>query len=272
MHNKFAFTAILITFLLSACGSSTPETPTEIGPIAKQQTAIVIAQTGMVLTQTASVPIATSTPELTSTPMPPTYTPTVPFTATVSPTPIPLSLFNPLNFVEALRNSPNGYSGTYIKALGSSAENVLNDEVSFPFWLMPAEYSLKGIYVSLEKDAVADATVEQIETSKWLWIYGVIKEPIGKYPVVSVIHTEQIPDIQTPRADGVYKVGVDIAPGRWKSISDAIENQSCYWARISSDGSIIDNFFGYGGTTIYVNASDFAVEIKDCSLMVYLGQ
>ena len=55
-------------------------------------------------------------------------------------------------------------------------------------------------------------------------------------------------------------------------MSDATETQSCYWARSASDGSIISNFFGYGGTLVYVSKSDFAVEFKDCSVMVYLGK
>ncbi len=274
MKNTLWLLIVIIGIALNACGSTTPAVPTELGPIAKQQTAIVIVQTGMAMTQTASVPIATFTAMPTYTPIPPTETPTLSFTATNSPTAIPLNLFNPLNIVEPLRSSPNGYSGTYIKALASNAKDVFSgstDAPSNPYWLAPADYTPLGIYVNTQKDPTADNTVDELKTSKWVWIYGVLIETKNKYPSVSVIHVEQIQKDQTPRGDGVYKVGTDFAPGRWKSISDATQTQSCYWARVSSDGSIIDNFFGYGGTTIYVNASDFAVEIKDCSLMVYLG-
>jgi hypothetical protein len=221
------------------------------------------------LTQTAEV---TSTPEATNTLE---ASPTITFTPTISPTPIPLNLFNPLTFVEGLRNSPNGYLGSYIKALGSNAGDAFkgtNDAPANPYWLAPADYSPRGIYVNIDKYSSADSTINNLENSKWMWIYGIVKETNNKYPLISVVHVDSIPDDQLPRVDGVYRINVDIAPGQWKSMSDATETQSCYWARIASDGTIIDNFFGYGGTVVNINDSDFAVEFKSCSIMVYLGK
>lgn len=270
MKTNITLASILLV-LLSSCASKPPAQPT-IDVSTLQTLAYETAIAGINGTATANAPTATLQPITTFTPV---ATPTITFTPTSSPTPIPLNLFNPLTFVDGLRNSPNGYIGSYIKALGSNAGDVftgLSDAPTNPFWLAPADYSPRGIYVNIEKDPSADSTVDKLGNSKWLWIYGIVKETKNKYPLVSVIHTESIPDDQLPRGDGVYRVNVDIASGRWKSMSDATETQSCYWARIASDGSIIDNFFGYGGTIVYISDSDFAVEFKNCSVMVYLGK
>ncbi len=69
---------------------------------------------------------------------------------------------------------------------------------------------------------------------------------------------------------GFYLVGVDIAPGVWRSSSSL---DSCYWGRYDRTGEIIDNYFGYGGVTIYIAATDFSVELgEDCGDWTYLSQ
>jgi hypothetical protein len=68
---------------------------------------------------------------------------------------------------------------------------------------------------------------------------------------------------------GYYLVNVDIAPGIWRSSSDL---DSCYWARLDRTGDIIDNYFGFGGSTIYIAPTDFAVELAtDCGIWTYLS-
>lgn len=270
MKINFVIVSILAV-LVSACASNTSAEPT-IDVSALQTLAYETAVASYNETATANAPTATIPPTETFTPVP---TPTIAFTPTNSPTPIPLNLFNPFIFVDGLRSSPNGYLGSYVKVLSSNANSVfegLSDAPTNPIWLAPADYSPRGIYVNSEIDPSADNSVGLLKSSKWAWVYGVFKETKNKYPSLSVIHVESIPDDQLPRNDGVYRVNVDIASGQWKSMSDATETQSCYWARIASDGSIIDNFFGYGGTTVYVSDTDFAVEFKSCSIMVYLGK
>jgi len=84
--------------------------------------------------------------------------------------------------------------------------------------------------------------------------------------------TEQARVVATQTAvhePGFYLVNVDIAPGIWRSSSNL---DSCYWARLDRTGEIIDNYFGFGGSTIYIAPSDFAVELdEDCGVWTYLS-
>jgi hypothetical protein len=179
-----------------------------------------------------------------------------------------LKSFVPLTFVDGLRSSPNNYVGKLIKAF----TGISNDEPVYTYWLAPADYSPRGVYVNFIIDPNADNTVGQLKGNEYVWIYGIIKKSTTDFPLISVIHVETIPSLQLPKIDGIFRVNIDIAPGRWKSMSDATETQSCYWARIANDGSIIQNYFGYGGTSLYIYKSDFAVEFTDCSIMVYLSK
>jgi hypothetical protein len=222
-------------------------------------------------TFTAIIPINTIQPTqtftITNTPSI-TLLPTNTHSPTKTPTLIPLTSFIPLTFVDGLRSSPNNYVGKLIKAF----TGISNDDPVYTYWLAPADYSPRGVYVNFIIDPNADNTVGQLKGNEYVWIYGIIKKTTTDFPLISILHVETIPSLQLPKEDGVFRVNIDIAPGRWKSMSDATETQSCYWARISTDGSIIQNYFGYGGTSLYIYKSDFAVEFKDCSVMVYLNK
>jgi hypothetical protein len=52
---------------------------------------------------------------------------------------------------------------------------------------------------------------------------------------------------------GFYLVNVDIAPGVWRSSSNL---DSCYWSRNDCTGEIVDNYFGFGGSTIFIAPTD----------------
>lgn len=270
MKKSIALFGILLV-LLTACEaapSSPTATPVDIPALQTSIVQTVIAEANK--TAIASIPTVTLTPTVTPTF---TLTPTITFTPTIAPTSVSLNLFVSLTFVDGLRNSPNDYAGRYLKVLTNKLDSkYLGDYPSNTYWLATADYSPRGVYAKLVKDDSADNTVDQLEGTQWMWVYGIVKETNDKLPLLSVTHIESIPDDQLPRGDGVYRVKSDIAPGRWKSMSDAVETQSCYWARIASDGSIIDNFFGYGGTIVYVGEADSAVEFRDCSTMVYLGK
>jgi len=72
----------------------------------------------------------------------------------------------------------------------------------------------------------------------------------------------------TPRGNGHYLVGVDIAPGVWRS-----ENgySGCYWSVTTKTGSIINNDFGDSGGTVYISPTAYEVEFSDCGIFTYLG-
>ena len=68
---------------------------------------------------------------------------------------------------------------------------------------------------------------------------------------------------------GVYLVNVDIGAGIWRNSSSS---DSCYWKRSDKYGEIIDNYFGFGGGTIYIAPTDFSVELdKDCGVWTYFS-
>lgn len=64
-----------------------------------------------------------------------------------------------------------------------------------------------------------------------------------------------------PKKDGFYIVGLDIAPGLWKSDG---KRTGCYWSRTSLGMEILDNDFGYGGGTVMLRAGDFEFYTRGC--------
>lgn len=70
------------------------------------------------------------------------------------------------------------------------------------------------------------------------------------------------------RGSGFYLVGVDIAPGVWRSQGS---QDDCYWSVTRKNGDIIDNHFGMAGGTAYISASAFQVEFDDCGTWEFLS-
>ncbi len=68
---------------------------------------------------------------------------------------------------------------------------------------------------------------------------------------------------------GFYLVGVDIAPGHWRSTG---KGSGCYWASLDEKGEIIDNNYGLAGVTAYIPQNAYQVEFGEkCGTWVYLG-
>jgi hypothetical protein len=70
----------------------------------------------------------------------------------------------------------------------------------------------------------------------------------------------------TPRAagtfsEGVYEVGVDIQPGKYRSEG----GDGCYWARLDENQEIIDNDLRSGPTIVTVRESDAYLELNRCT-------
>ncbi len=72
-----------------------------------------------------------------------------------------------------------------------------------------------------------------------------------------------------PHGDGVYQVGVAIAPGTWRAIPD--RNGFCYWARRKYDGILLGEHYGPPGGEIFIHETDFEVEFDDCGVFVFMG-
>lgn len=75
--------------------------------------------------------------------------------------------------------------------------------------------------------------------------------------------------LKASREDGIWLVGVDIAPGLWRNNGTG---DGCYWKRSDKTGDIIDNHFGLGGGTAYILKSDFQFETHDCGTWTWLSQ
>jgi hypothetical protein len=71
--------------------------------------------------------------------------------------------------------------------------------------------------------------------------------------------------------DGTYEVGVDIKPGKYKTVG----GEGCYWARLSNlDGgfeAIIANEFSNGRQTVTVKKSDRGFKTSGCGEWTKVG-
>jgi len=75
--------------------------------------------------------------------------------------------------------------------------------------------------------------------------------------------------LKTDKGSGFYLVGIDIAPGVWRSNGTA---DDCYWEVSSTTGDIIDNHFGMSGGTMYIPISAFQVELDpECGSWTFLS-
>jgi hypothetical protein len=73
-----------------------------------------------------------------------------------------------------------------------------------------------------------------------------------------------------PHGDGVYQVGVSIAPGTWRSIPQ--RDGYCYWARRKYDGILLGEHYGPPGGEIFVRETDFEIEFDGCGVFVFMGK
>jgi hypothetical protein len=88
-------------------------------------------------------------------------------------------------------------------------------------------------------------------------------------PTTTLIPTSTPDPLTRDKSPGLFLVGVDIAPGVWRSQGGG---EDCYWERTTKTGDIIDNYFGMAGGTIYVSPSDFQVRLeKACGVWVHMG-
>lgn len=76
------------------------------------------------------------------------------------------------------------------------------------------------------------------------------------------------PEASSPKDDGIYLVGVDIAPGLWRSTG---QSDDCYWTHNDGNQEIIDNHFGQAGGSMIIHESDFEVAMENCGTWVYEG-
>jgi hypothetical protein len=282
---KSVYCLVFIAVLLTSC-SSTPSADTVATSVAATIAAQAVqqAQVSPAAPQPTDTTAPTATQEPTSTPKPtktprptntkaptqtaqPTKTTGPTSTPTLSPTPISLSAFQPLYNWEELITISEGHNGQLVRAFTyDNEDNIVGD-----YFMYSPDYGERGVYCYLIADPNADESVQNLGKLKWMWIYGVIIDSKNDRTQLSVVHIDDIPLTKQPKYDGLYKVGTDIEPGRWKSGMGMTDTDSCYWARIDDNGNIIDNYIGIGGITMNVSPSDTVIKFDGCNYMYYLG-
>jgi hypothetical protein len=98
--------------------------------------------------------------------------------------------------------------------------------------------------------------------------YEVELNDCGRWEYVENVEPVLQADATEPKGNGFYTVGIEIAPGRWRSTGS---QEDCYWARLTGNQDIIDNHFGMAGGSVTILASDYEVEFNDCGTWEYLG-
>lgn len=98
--------------------------------------------------------------------------------------------------------------------------------------------------------------------------YEVMFEDCGIFEYVELRENVLQADAYEPKDDGFYTVGVEIAPGSWRSTG---VGDDCYWERLSKYQDINDNHFGRAGGSVYINSADFEVHFHDCGMWEYVG-
>ena len=65
---------------------------------------------------------------------------------------------------------------------------------------------------------------------------------------------------QNSFGNGVWEVGVDIQPGKYKTAGTT----DCYWSKLTASGDIIDNDIVDGPSTVIIEGSVFTFTSSDC--------
>ena len=86
-------------------------------------------------------------------------------------------------------------------------------------------------------------------------------------PTATATTTPTADPLKRSRGDGIYLVGIEIAPGVWDSNGTG---DSCYWEVTTATGDIINNHFGLAGGTAYISATAFQVMFERCGTWTWL--
>ncbi len=73
---------------------------------------------------------------------------------------------------------------------------------------------------------------------------------------------------QAPKKDGVYIIGLNMAPGKWRSNG---AGEKCYWEKLTSTQDIIDNHFGVASVIVDIAPTDFQFKTDGCGVWTLGG-
>ena len=87
-------------------------------------------------------------------------------------------------------------------------------------------------------------------------------------PTATIPPTATKDPLQMDKGPGFYLIGVDIAPGVWRSTGT---NDNCYWEVTRDTGKTISNHFGMAGGTMYLPTTAFQVSMDaECGTWTFL--
>ncbi|MCB0942386.1 MAG: hypothetical protein KDB72_19360 [Mycobacterium sp.] len=92
----------------------------------------------------------------------------------------------------------------------------------------------------------------------------------SKVEVTKTLTVTVPPSPSAPKAimetDGMYRVGIDIEPGTYRTDGKSPEAMDCYWARLRSlnENDIIASDMGTGPQLVLIEASDRAFYTHRC--------
>lgn len=155
-----------------------------------------------------------------------------------------------------------------IQSYVSGTQEAIPTQTSFPTYTPFPTYTSLPTYEPLPtytKEPTYTAVVIIVTaTSSPTPLYTATITPI---PTDTPLPTETPDPLKAPRGNGFYLVGVDIAPGVWRS--DGTQDD-CYWSVTQADGDIIDNHFGMAGGTCYISPNAFQVQFEDCGTWTFI--
>ena len=288
-----SFFVLMLLALLVACGPSEPETViqtvvhTRIAEVEIEVTRLVEVEVTREVAVTREVEVTRETEvtvmverpvTVTPTPTPensptPSNTPTITLTPSNTPTPTPSSTptitpvptwtpdYAQTATIEAFGEltSPKG-NGFYLVgtdiAPGKWESTGTRTQCYWARYDSAQEtlanhYGLAGCTITIRS---TDHQVELNDCGIWYYVEGA-ERPLAD-------------DATEPKGNGFYTVGVEIAPGQWKSTGTG---DGCYWARLDAYQDTLDNHYGMSGGTMTIWASDYEVEFNDCGTWEYLG-
>lgn len=276
--------ALTIMLMVTACAPAQPAAPTPYPTYTPYPTHTPYPTYTVEPTYTPAVITKVVTP--TNTPSP-TLTPTPLHTATATATAVPLSAYiSNEDQIASFLNDPDNSIGQTIKVLLNTSylDVWIDGKEETPGYTAVFPKVQHLYYLLAIEDELSDETVDILNTP-FSWAYGLIigtveytyferdqftpNPDVYEMAKVRIVHQEPIDPMKHPKGDGLYMVNSDIAPGQWYS-SYSMTTDGCYWARINSSGSIIDNHYGVAGITVYVAPTDTVVEFDGCGTMYYI--
>lgn len=73
---------------------------------------------------------------------------------------------------------------------------------------------------------------------------------------------------QAPKKDGIYIIGLNMAPGKWRSNG---AGEKCYWEKLTNTQEIIDNHLGVASVIVDIAPTDFQFKTEGCGVWTLGG-